>query len=64
MYLRSTVRLRRPVWFWIERSLSQYHALRAFYRREGLARLPCLGKPRYQVLDDIEARSDGCEHLV
>ena len=41
-----------------------YHALRAFYRWEETVRLPYLTKPLYQVLDEIEGRTDGCEHLV
>lgn len=41
-----------------------YHALRALYRWEEVPRLPYLNKPHYQVLDDLEERSDGCEHLV
>jgi hypothetical protein len=41
-----------------------YHALRAFYGWEDTPRLPYFGKPHYQVLDEIEGRSDGCEHLV
>jgi hypothetical protein len=41
-----------------------YHALRAYYGWEEVPRLPYLTKPHYQVLDEIEGRSDGCEHLV
>lgn len=41
-----------------------YHALRTFYGWEDVPRLPYLTKPHYQVLDEIEGRSDGCEHLV
>ncbi len=41
-----------------------YHALRTFYEWDPVPRLPFLIKPHYQVLDELEGRSDGCEHLV
>jgi hypothetical protein len=41
-----------------------YHALRSLYGWDEMPRLPYLSKPNYQVLDEIEGRSDGCENLV
>ncbi|MBM3881943.1 MAG: hypothetical protein FJ387_19845 [Verrucomicrobia bacterium] len=41
-----------------------YHALRSLYGWEDTPRLPYLTKPHYQVLDDMEGRSDDCERMV
>jgi hypothetical protein len=41
-----------------------YHTLRTLYGWEDVPRLPYLTKPHYLVLDDLEGRPDGCEHLV
>lgn len=41
-----------------------YHTLRSLYGWEDMPRLPYLSKPHYQVLDELEGRSDNCEHLV
>jgi hypothetical protein len=46
------------------RGSSGYHALRSYYGWEDVPRLPALAKPYYQVLDEIEGRSDGCERLI
>lgn len=41
-----------------------YHTLRSLYGWEEAPRLPYLGKPHYQVLDELEGRSDDCEWWV
>lgn len=41
-----------------------YHTFRTMYRWEEMPRLPYLAKPLSQVLDEMEGRTDGCEHLV
>lgn len=41
-----------------------YHTLRSLYGWEEMPRLPYLSKPHYQVLDEIEGRTDNCEHLL
>jgi hypothetical protein len=41
-----------------------FHALRSLYGWEATRRLPYYGKPHYQLLDEIEDRTDGCERMV
>lgn len=41
-----------------------YHTLRGMFGWQGVPRLPYLSKPHYQVLDEIEGRSDDCERFV
>ena len=41
-----------------------YHALRAFFGWEAVARLPYFGTPYYVQLDQREDREDSCENMV